>query len=196
MSNYFIYPEYVSRADAQDWDDTSISEEMMATYQKEVYELALGVANDKECGRILDVGCGSGLKLVKYFPEPPFKTIGTETTNTFDYLQRTYPTREWVNSSILGAPPKADLVICADVIEHLQDPDLLLNYIKGTEAKWIIISTPNRDKTESLTGPPSNVWHIREWSRREFTMYIASYFDVMSNVTLNESRTQAIICRP
>lgn len=40
-----------------------------------------------------------------------------------------------------------DLIICSDVIEHIEDPDILLNYIKSFAGKetYIIISTPERD---------------------------------------------------
>src|SRR3546814_1152549 len=46
---------------------------------------------------------------------------------------------------------KADLVVCADVIEHLSHPEVLLAYLEArvTPAGYILLSTPERDALRS-----------------------------------------------
>ena len=41
--------------------------------------------------------------------------------------------------------PKADLVIASDVVEHLVDPDEMLQFISRIGPKFVVISTPDRD---------------------------------------------------
>lgn len=201
MKNYFIHPRYTPRLVNEDWDDTIIEPENMIENQRAVYEFARKIAVEQSSKRILDLGCGCGVKLVRYFPEPEFKTIGAELPKTLAYLISTYPERAWVDSSKFNDAPEADLVICADTIEHLSDPDVALDYIKRTKAMWLVISTPDRDSLDNHDGPPRNVCHVREWSMSEFNAYISSHFEVThqfisSKLTIEfGGSTQVILCR-
>ena len=51
--------------------------------------------------KVIDIGCGTGFKLIKYLGE--FDTIGYETEPSIDFLKKTYPNRKWINS---GKPSK------------------------------------------------------------------------------------------
>jgi hypothetical protein len=82
--------------------------------------------------------------------------------------------------------PFFDILICADVIEHLVDPDELLNWIQNLNFNYLVISTPDRDKLklyqwpaeQSQSGPPVNEGHIREWNFEEFEAYISQFFEI------------------
>ena len=84
---------------------------------------------EKLQGRIIiDLGCGSGYKLINKLGN--FDTIGIEVEPAYSWLKKKYPERKWllfdsVNSSEL----EAGLVICSDVIEHIPDPDKLMEFI-------------------------------------------------------------------
>lgn len=197
MKTYCIHANYQDRLDNKDWDDTTITSEEQELYQKDVYEFALSIARANGLKRIFDVGCGSGKKLVKYFPPTEFTTIGSELPGTVRYLKQVYPDREWVDSENFGEAPSVDLVICSDVIEHLKDPDILLDYIARTGASWIVISTVDRDQLNSYDGPPWNLCHVREWSIPEFEQYISQSFEVVQHFSVNElNTTQVVLCRP
>ena len=78
-----------------------------------------------------------------------------------------------VPSAIQGQLIRDATIVVADVIEHLINPDTLvdklISVLKGCKPKSIIISTPDRagHTNWSQLGPPTNGHHIREWSLKE-----------------------------
>jgi len=63
-------------------------------WQKEVYQLAAELADKNQFQKILDVGCGSGYKLIHQLGR--FNTTGIEVDPTFSWLQKQYPDRNWL----------------------------------------------------------------------------------------------------
>ena len=98
----------------------------------------------------------------------------------------------------------ADLVICADVIEHLDDPTILLELLRAAAKpnSPILISTPCRDR---LLGPealrPSNPEHVREWTDEELSVWLRSEgFEILDHQIVVPFRmglktTQLIVIR-
>lgn len=186
--NFFIKEGYISRKTYTHFDDCSLKDE----FQDEVYFAAWKLAGETHCRNIADVGCGSGYKLLKYFSD--CETTGFEIQPTLAFLQKTYPHRIWGLSDFGQKPIQAsfDLVVCSDVIEHIVDPDALLNWISQLDFQYLVISTPDRDRltcvwtdpiygAQSQLGPPVNIAHVREWNFREFEKYISQYFDVVTH---------------
>lgn len=73
-----------------------------------------------------------------------------------------------------------DLIVCIDVIEHIQNPDILLEELRKYghyKKSSLFISTPIRDLVESknVLGPPRNPLHVREWTFEEFSRYLESH---------------------
>ena len=196
---YAIHPGYIARSNPDAWDDTVLPLDARLAAQREVYEYARAIASDQGCRRIFDVGCGSGAKLIHWFPQSEFEVIGVELAPTLAYLRKTYPECRWISPD--QEVPSVDFVICADVIEHLSDPDQLLDYIARTGAKWIVISTPDRDSLDNYSGPPRNPCHAREWSMPEFRAYISTHFEVSLQFTSVQKAiedggaTQVVLCR-
>lgn len=175
------------------WDDTQLKDE----FQKEVYELARFYLDKYGYHNVLDIGCGSGFKLIQYFSD--CDTVGVEVDATYTFLRQKYPHRKWVNTTQVNlVPQKTDLIICSDVIEHLLNPDELLQQIAKIDFELLFISTPERNSCRSWLdyGPPQNKHHIREWNAKEFRLYIEPHFDVISHqITHVEDATQLLICR-
>ena len=194
--NYFIKEEYRSRTRYHHHDYTNLTDGS----QREVYERAKQLFVDKDFFSVTDIGCGSAYKLMKYFSD--FQTCGYEIEPTLSFLKTKYPERKWVYSDLSIDPEeiKVDLLICSDVIEHLVDPDRLLNRF---DFKYLVISTPDRDKLltvqsnpRSQIGPPINPAHVREWSFSELRDYISQYFDIVEHDhSTNEYWCQYIIAR-
>jgi 2-polyprenyl-3-methyl-5-hydroxy-6-metoxy-1,4-benzoquinol methylase len=191
-SKYHIKRGYIHRNSVPHYDDTGRTDE----YQKEVYELARLYADQHHYTQVLDIGCGSGYKLLQQFPD--HDTIGAEVNPTYDFLIKTYPDHKWVNILEQGVlPQQTDLIICADVIEHLIDPDQLIATIKAIDFKLLFISTPERILMTGKYhyGPAYNECHVREWSAAEFHAYIAEHFTVLNHfITDIENATQLLIC--
>jgi len=193
-SRYYIKRGYFHRKNTQYEDNTKLKDE----YQKEVYEIAKRLTEEYELKNIIDYGCGSGFKLIKYFSK--CNTIGIDVSPTHEFLVKKYPHRRWINAKELNTNKiVADLVICADVIEHVLNPDELLDNIKKIKGfKFLLISTPERDIIRSWYdyGPPENKCHVREWNGMEFDKYISFHFDIISHQITNfRQSTQLIICK-
>ena len=168
-------------------------------WQKEVYEIAAATANMHNYKKILDIGCGSAFKLIKNF-STKYDFIGIEVGDTLRYLQEKYPDYTWLNGELVDySNLDAEMIICADVIEHVLDPSAFLNRIRQVKnVKKILISTPDRLLARGWYdfGPPKNPAHIREWNGKEFYNYISSLgFEILSHQVTNYSAsTQLVIC--
>lgn len=187
--NYFIHYGYQSRLDNQAFDDRYLEDE----FQKEVYQYARQVAGDNPL--VLDVGCGSGFKLVTNFFD--CETVGLELPETVEFLQRKWPgTRhKWTTVDLeTDAYTWPTLVICSDVIEHIPDPSVLLDFLSRSKGAKLIISTPERDELCNGThdGPPKNIHHVREWNFAEFHAYLGSRFYIREHFVIQG--TQILEC--
>lgn len=180
---YCIKDGYYFREFERFFDDTKNTDQ----YQDEVYRDIRTFLDSHNLKSLLDIGCGSGYKLIKYFSD--VDTIGMEVENTFDFLVLKYPNKRWVKSDFCDSQEKdfqekVDVVIAVDVIEHLLDPDQLLTFMKSIDCKYIVLSTPERDRLQppgSTIGPPTNRRHIREWNFAEFETYVAMFFNIIEH---------------
>jgi hypothetical protein len=203
-NSFFISKNYESNLNASHHDDTKFTDEG----QKEVYEFSKKLADEENLNLIVDIGCGSGYKLIKYFNEK--NTIGIETEPCFSHLKKRYPDKRWIESEQSGInfpnfEGKCDLIICSDVIEHIINPQNLLNYISQFDFKYLIISTPDRailrDKfaTHGLKnwyGPPLNPCHVREWEHDEFFKFLNLNFEIIKSFHCEKQiECMAFLCK-
>lgn len=197
LGSYFL-PKGYKVGEVKYFDDTPNTDE----FQREVYQCAKNLV--KPGATVLDIGCGSAFKLMSFFGSG-YNAVGLDLKPTVEKLRERYPKGKWIeydlehpDDSWLG--DNYDLVICADVVEHLEDPDKLFALLRKLRFDKLVISTPDRslivERGGDRLGPPQNPHHVREWSRREFKRYLenngmtveASY---VSNV---EQATQLAVC--
>lgn len=148
-------------------------------WQREVYERAAQVADEIGAATVLDVGCGSGYKLLKHFSH--LTTVGTELEPMFSFLQERYPDRVWRRSQFDTVPAQHfDIVICADVVEHIPEPDELMAWLRDLRFSRLFLSTPERRLVygQDHDGPPRNPGHCREWTQDEFASYVDDWFPI------------------
>jgi SAM-dependent methyltransferase len=197
-ASYEIAPGYSHRVSGAYFDDTGNTD----GWQKEVYEAARDIMSTNKLRTIYDVGCGSAYKLIHILGE--YDTTGIDLPQTIDVIKARYPDRKWLSASFDNASlPKSDLVICSDVIEHVDDPDALMRFIVNCAKEWIVISTPDRNLmygyrplNKFYYGPPRNPTHIREWTMPEFRRYIKRYVKIERHEITNRLQgTQMIVAR-
>lgn len=132
---------------------------------------------------VLDVGCGTGYKLVKYFAGKADRLIGLDQGSGVERARRDFPWATWIDGDLEGDEVWAradsmpsDLVICADVIEHLVDPIGLLDHLHDLPCGRLILSTPDRSRLDDTPplGPPLNTRHVREWTMGELQALLRS----------------------
>ena len=187
--NYFIKPGYrtneVHTSDAAAnggyWNRRRIASSR--SYQFPVYRYASELIHRFNIGRCIDVGCGPATKLAwLHSKQPHVDYVGIDQPSAIDYCKRTHSFGTWhvedFDDPASGASiQSADLVICADVIEHLSNPDSLLRYLRlvADPDGYILLSTPERDLyrgQDNLQAP--NKFHVREWNADEFRLYVQS----------------------
>tara|TARA_R100000664_G_C2676258_1_gene86176 strand:+ start:44 stop:664 length:621 start_codon:yes stop_codon:yes gene_type:complete len=200
--NYCIYDGYVSRTEFVTCEQIGHTDQ----FQDEVYEAARKLCIEKGYKTVLDIGCGSAFKLIKYFRDKKF--VGLDLEPNLSHIKDKYPLYDFRLSDFDNPPKESfDLIICSDVIEHLLEPDDLLAFINNIDFKHLVLSTPDRDAIQRLQrsfgwdvktdGPPHNVMHVREWTLAELREYLSQWFNIESQfMTPKQVECQVVIAAP
>lgn len=195
VKNYGIRLDYSSRLE-NDYDVWEIG--FGNEHQWDVYLRASWLAQIHDLKSVIDLGTGNGGKLLHFFRK--LDTVGIDVQYTVEmFLEKAYPDRDWTWSS--KEIPNKDLLICADVIEHIPYPDVILSFIEKSAPKFVVLSTPDRDQlpAEYHVGPPRNKCHCREWSFAEFRYWIEMLlpgYEILEHIRVKPSDvTQMMVLR-
>jgi SAM-dependent methyltransferase len=130
----------------------------------------------------VDIGCGSAEKLKAFAPE--LGVVCVDRSPAIQLARAAVPEAVFIEWDLEHGLPdrlsdeilKASVVICADVVEHLLQPDRLIRDLARAArlAPFVLISTPDRDRARGLVdrGPPANPAHVMEWSASEFVRFL------------------------
>ena len=139
----------------------------------------------KKVDSILDVGCGEGFTLNRLREKGIGKKLeGLEYSKAAIELgKKIYPNIKIIPGSIYKLPYKDnsfDLVLCTEVLEHLDEPEIALKELIRVSKKYLVISVPNepffmfaqfvRGKNWSRLG--NDIEHINHWTMFGFTKFI------------------------
>jgi SAM-dependent methyltransferase len=145
--------------------------------QWHVYELARLRAAGLSRPRVWDVGSGIGTKLIRLVDRTPGALgVGFDQPFAIEVAQaRAGDRTKFVSTDLESFAPRdcesPDVVVCADVIEHLENPIGLLSGLRTCckPTSSVFISTPDRVRlhgSKNLT--PTNLLHVQEWTADEF----------------------------
>jgi SAM-dependent methyltransferase len=135
---------------------------------------AYELASKEVSGKILEIGSGEGygIKLLaphatQYIAIDKYKPSHNENFNGVEFIQMEVPFLTGLQSDDF------DIVICFQLIEHIQDDHSLLKEIRRVlrPGGKLLLTTPNQSM--SLTRNP---YHMREYTTAEFRKIITSYF--------------------
>ena len=81
----------------------------------------------------------------------------------------------------------AELIVCCEVLEHLEDPERALDVLAGLARPWLIASVPREPLWRALNlarlsyvGDLGNTpGHLNHWSRRDFVRFLTRRFEVV-----------------
>lgn len=189
-----IQATYDPSGDPAYWNEDRLKS--AASYQWDVYEIAVQLMRERGLKSLLDVGSGPPVKLQALIPDEVDVCL-VDQPNTARYAKTLLPMAQFFSANLENDFPDIgrtfDLVVCADVIEHLVAPDLCLDFIRRhmTPNGLLLISTPERDalRGRQCTHCPHPM-HVREWNFREFGCYLASRgFKVADQRLLPQQRT-------
>ena len=148
------------------------------------YQVALENAAIIDGMKVLDFGCGDGvLTYLVWKQNVGGRTIGIEPESVGRNLaQQMFQKRNAsiiiLESSEMISDNSQDIVLCADVIEHVEDPDDLLveiHRITKPEGR-VVFSTPVR-----INEFPQDKEHVREFFPLEFNNLIKGHFNIVNH---------------
>jgi 2-polyprenyl-3-methyl-5-hydroxy-6-metoxy-1,4-benzoquinol methylase len=81
----------------------------------------------------------------------------------------------------------AELVLCCEVLEHLEDPDAALETLAGLAQPWLIVSVPreplwrilNLSRLKYVRALGNTPGHLNHWSRGGFLRFLETRLEVV-----------------
>ncbi|MBK8399869.1 MAG: class I SAM-dependent methyltransferase [Propionivibrio sp.] len=161
------------------WNAERLS--LASSFQYDVYRMAVDLLRDRRRGTLLDVGSGPPLKLQELLPSTGIAVHLVDQPSTESLAARLLPDASFTGANLesieINLGKRFDVIVCADVIEHLIDPDSCLAFIRRhiRQDGIFLISTPERDllRGPEMTYSPHPM-HVREWNAREFAAFLGS----------------------
>jgi 2-polyprenyl-3-methyl-5-hydroxy-6-metoxy-1,4-benzoquinol methylase len=95
----------------------------------------------------------------------------------------------------------AELILCCEVLEHLEDPERALDVLAGLARPWLIASVPREPLWRALNlarlsyvGELGNTpGHLNHWSKRDFVRFLTRRFKVIE--TRSPTPWSMVLCR-
>lgn len=160
-------------------------------FQFDVYQRARNMLDTTGVRSVADVGCGTGWKLNHFFGG--FHAVAFDQPTLAEVVHQHAPRAEFrpIDLACPGTSDESfDLVICADVIEHLLDPDPCMAFLRSLTGRFCFLSTPERDIVRGADCMESvKDVHVREWNAAEFARYVSSRgFEILRHELLPPAR--------
>jgi len=151
------------------------------------YKFASRYVKGKE---VLDISCGTGYGSKILYDAGATKVVGVDISReTIDFACAKYKMNglEFKVGNILDIDfPENyfDVITCFETIEHVQSQEKAFMELQGVlkPKGLLIISSPNRKLTSpgrSVNEPPSNPFHVIEYSANEFISILGDYFEIL-----------------
>jgi SAM-dependent methyltransferase len=198
MSDYFIKPGYrpnkqvktLEQEAGEYWNASRIQKSLIHQYY--VYKKALSVFQRQGYTSVMDVGSGPANKMQRFFASVCQDITLIDQPSVASLVEQTLPQAQFLPVNLedidLKLPRSFDLIICSDVLEHLENPTMCLDFIRShlRSQGRVILSTPERDYAHGPQCDYSpNPVHIREWNRIEFANYVKSRgFNIAEHIFL------------
>lgn len=181
IDSYFVKPGYHVNHGAKTLEDfggeywTSERLASAVEFQYHVYLQAANLARKKKSKRVLDLGCGPAVK-TKSLLLPVLRDVYlVDQPNCEGVAKAAIPTAKFIAADLekcdLNLGTEFDLIVCADVLEHLVNPVPCMKFAYNhlSPSGVAVFSTPERDVLRGLSCMESpNEAHVREWNGDEF----------------------------
>lgn len=155
------------------------------------YTATEGLLQQTSAATILDVGCGEGFSMHHLFGQSQTQVMGLDNRpHALKLARQLNPQHSFSVGSIFSLPyPDAsiDLVLCTEVLEHLDDPAQGLQELCRISRTWLLLSVPNEPLfmgANFLRGKNMRAWgndpeHVNHWSTRAFIHFVKPYCRVV-----------------
>jgi len=164
---------------------------MMQGYENSLNEL-INVVNPSD---IHEVGCGEGYWTMK-LSEKGLNIRGSDFSKTviemaqLNAKERNLPQLRFLTRNIYNLDPSTDsanLVICNQVLEHLDKPEEALLSLKQITNPNLIVCVPREPLWRALNMARGKYWnkmgntpgHVQNWSTTAFTSLLIKHFTIV-----------------
>jgi 2-polyprenyl-3-methyl-5-hydroxy-6-metoxy-1,4-benzoquinol methylase len=144
---------------------------------------------------IHEIGCGEGYWVI-HWQQLGFDARGSDFSQTVIDLAKSNAEENGFSSDLFqaksiydvsSAEDSADLLVCCEVLEHVDDPRGALAALQSVHASNVILSVPrepvwralNMARGKYLGALGNTPGHIQHWSTKEFVKLVAEYFEVV-----------------
>jgi SAM-dependent methyltransferase len=142
-----------------------------------------------------EVGCGEG-ELAMRLAGRGLRVRGTDVSSEVIEEARRRAQAAGLEIEFQAAPVQelrpdrdaAELIVCCEVLEHLQDPDGALEVIASLARPWAIVSVPreplwralNMARLAYLSDLGNTPGHLNHWSRGAFVRFLERRLEVVA----------------
>jgi ubiquinone/menaquinone biosynthesis C-methylase UbiE len=138
---------------------------------------------------LIEIGCGEGILLRRLTQSVNgVRVVGLDLDRAGLEAARAQNRVPLLQGSITELPfgdNAFDLVICAEVLEHVADPHPALRELQRIARRWVILSVPNEPvwrianmlRGKYLSDFGNTTGHIQHWTRGEFLTLVHGYFE-------------------
>lgn len=145
---------------------------------------------------IHEIGCGEGYWVIDWTKQG-FNARGSDFSEAVVHIAReNAKAQENTKQPIFTARSiydveanldSADLIVCCEVLEHLEHPEAGLEALQRIVSNYLIISVPrepmwcalNLARGKYITSFGNTPGHIQHWSSNRFIELVTKYFDVI-----------------
>ena len=141
-------------------------------YQLATYKIAAELICEHDLKTAVDLGCGFGKKLSKYISTVCDNVTGIDIDSTIKFCESSYTDKNmhWgvADFEVEHDEDKYNIVICADVLEHIKNYTNLFSTIKNCmyDDSYAVISTPDVSTLSKII--VTNSEHKHFWIKDEF----------------------------
>lgn len=148
---------------------------------------------------IHEIGCGEGYLTLNWHKQG-FVARGSDFSSKVialaraNALEQGFPSELFEIRSIYDLETlrdSADLVVCCEVLEHLEYPEKGLQAIQRVATNYVILSVPrepiwrilNMIRGKYLYNFGNTSGHLQHWSYTDFTRMVGHYFEIVEILT-------------
>lgn len=145
-------------------------------------------------GDIHEVGCGEGYWVLRW-QRADRRVRGSDFSTQAIELARTNAREAGVDPELrvasiydLSSPEDAaELVVCCEVMEHLEEPERALSVLAKLASPHLIVSVPREPGWSWMNLARGKYWrdfgntpgHIQRWSKRRYLELLSKYVDIV-----------------
>lgn len=176
------------------------------------FELALsGLVERAAPKSIHEIGCGEGYWVLRWLEEGRQARGCDFSSHAIDLARQNADARALDSECVFdvksiydlqSAEDSADLVVCCEVLEHLEDPDAGMRALQRVATGHLILSVPreplwcvlNLARGKYIGSLGNTPGHLQHWSARGFVRWVEQYFEVIE--VRSPLPWTMLLCRP